>query len=131
VASKRAFLDNLALSFGINNVLAINVQNQSLPTTTIGDQCVLSGVTTTTESRNDFLDKNVVVAPNPVHTNGVLQISTKNCTVQRIELTDILGKLVLSQTTNSDIALQNLSPALYFARIYTDKGMITKKIVVQ
>jgi Secretion system C-terminal sorting domain len=131
VASKSTLLDNIALSFGITNVLAINVQNQSLPNTAIGAQCQLSGVTTTTESRNDFLDKNVVVAPNPVRTNGVLQISTKNCTVQRIELTDMLGKLMLSQTTNSDIILQNLSPALYFARIYTDKGMITKKIVVQ
>ncbi len=130
------FATNISLSLGISNIVAINNVNQSLPTNGIGDQCVLSGVTVSTENQTGFADENIVISPNPVHTNRLLRLNTtQNTKIERVEICDIWGRTVLSQTNtqgdNPSILVPNLPAACYFLRIFTDKNILTKRIVVE
>lgn len=127
-------LQNIALSLGITNVLAINIQNQSLPTTAVADQCVLTNTIVATENQAERIEKNIRLFPNPIAQNGILHISSQYCQIEALTLSDIVGKTVLSQknnnATNPTINVQHLNSGIYFLHIQTDKGNVTKKIVI-
>lgn len=77
------------------------------------------------------LENGIVLAPNPV--SGVLQVrSDPNISVNAINITDTNGRTVVSNNSmNAELDLSNLSSGLYFARIDTDGGSITKKFIKQ
>ncbi|MFC4722616.1 T9SS type A sorting domain-containing protein [Geojedonia litorea] len=69
------------------------------------------------------------VYPNPAKNYIVIE-SQKN-PISKIEVFDVLGKSVTSQTqlSNDNIDISNLSRGMYFLKIYSDKLSITKKII--
>lgn len=81
---------------------------------------------------NEFLNAaKVSVTPNP--TNSLLTI-TSTTELQNIEVTNVAGQVLLSQSCHSKsqiIQLQNFAEGIYFAKVVCTNGMsVTKKVVV-
>jgi hypothetical protein len=76
-------------------------------------------------------DDVVKIFPNP--TNGEFKVQSSKFEVLRIEIFDVMGREVQSsETLNTKHETLNISylPAgIYFVRIQTDKGVITRKVV--
>ena len=76
---------------------------------------------------NEILDKSLKLYPNPL--DNVLTIISKNVTVFKVEIYSVLGKKI--KDVHSDfktIRTDNLSNGLYLIKIYSEKGMVMKKI---
>ena len=76
----------------------------------------------------------VVIAPNPVR--DLINITIAKATSQSIivEVVDISGKMVYEETTNRSsiqINLSGLAKGMYFVKLITEEGTITKKVLVQ
>ena len=76
------------------------------------------------------VDENIVdnlnIYPNPA--NEYIHVET-NCELQRIDVYDVTGKLMIS-STKTEINVSDLESGIYFVNILTDKGCVTKKISV-
>ncbi|MEM5565196.1 T9SS type A sorting domain-containing protein [Psychroserpens sp. AS72] len=68
------------------------------------------------------------IYPNPAI--NILNVST-NLEVIQMELYDILGKKVLSAKSKTSIAVNQLSTGNYILKIETNKGFITKKVIIE
>jgi len=84
--------------------------------------------TASTEDRNFFESK---VYPNPASEQWT--ISTPNNTIKTIEVFNVLGKRVVSRNNiNSDVAnisVESLASGIYLAKISTDQGTKTVKLI--
>lgn len=83
-----------------------------------------------TLSNNEFELSEVKLYPNP--TNNNWSIKTNNSTINSIQVFDILGKLVISLSPNSNEAVidaSSLKTGVYMARIEGENGLKTIKLV--
>ncbi len=83
---------------------------------------------TTDTFYNELL--NVKVYPNP--TENILNIDSKELLLQKVELYDIQGRLIISEIAKSDkhiINISHLVPGTYLIKLFTDKGIKTFKTV--
>lgn len=81
-------------------------------------------------SANDFdLEKAISFYPNPI--NSVLFIQYPNhLNIQKIEIYDVLGKLVTDLLSGFDqISFKDVPSGLYFISIHTEYGTVKKKII--
>ncbi len=81
-------------------------------------------------SRNEFTAFESTVSPNP--TSNTWNISTRNNTIQSVELFNLLGSRVYSKKNNSsDISIpsQGLSSGIYIAKVTTEVGTKTMKLI--
>ena len=79
---------------------------------------------------NEVKDISVSIYPNP--TNGKITIQSEG--IEKIELIDLQGRIfyVSEEKCNiSDIDFGEKSKGIYFVKIQTSKGIITKKIVLK
>lgn len=83
-------------------------------------------VTGLTEFKNE--ETGVVVYPNPA--NEQLTISAGENRIEKIELYDITGRLVMSDTQQSTLNLQATPNGTYIIKVYSLNGIETKKVVV-
>ena len=67
-----------------------------------------------------------IIMPNPVRDN--LHINT-NYIVERVEVYNIQGKKVLLENRKKSIDFTKLSNGIYFVRVFSNKGIINKKII--
>jgi len=93
------------------------------------DNFVINGVVLSSET---FALESIAVYPNP--SNGLYTISTKNHQIEAIEVYDITGKNILKQNNFKSanevmLDLTNASNGIYFMKISTDVGSITKRII--
>uniref|UniRef100_UPI00404A6C8E T9SS type A sorting domain-containing protein n=1 Tax=Gelidibacter sp. TaxID=2018083 RepID=UPI00404A6C8E len=80
-----------------------------------------------TLSNSDItLENNFKIYPNP--TSNIINISSST-PIKAIEMYNILGKQVLKVANNHQIDVSSLNSGVYFIKIYSDKGEITKKII--
>ena len=99
-------------SFGSNNCDDLGQHNQTLSNTEV--------------SLNDLK-----MYPNPIKGNTLFVSTNDQIT---IEIYDILGKLLLKQTINSEqnvINVSTLNSGLYLVRLMTDDRSVTKKLIKQ
>lgn len=89
----------------------------------------LANVFSSTLSVNDYNFKNILIGPNPTSS----KININNNYLKNIEIFSVYGQKinVLQQVNNSKaiIDLSNQASGVYFLRLKTEKGMITKKII--
>jgi hypothetical protein len=80
---------------------------------------------------NITLDNNVEVYPNP--SSGQFTISSLKVPVNEVNVYDVYGKLVLSKAVNKKQETVSLKTAsgIYFLRLKTNEGVVSKKIVIQ
>jgi len=88
-------------------------------------------VTTTNVGVNDYdLNNNVTVYPNP--TNGEFRIQNAEFRIEKVEVYDVYGKMLNLVEVNDNQVMMNASSyaaGMYFVRVYTEAGMVTKRIV--
>ena len=87
-------------------------------------------VTFTPTGINDYLLNSTTLYPNP--TTGVFRIENSKLRIDNVEVYDVYGKLMTSVEVNDYVAEINASSyasGVYFVRILTEKGMVTKRIV--
>ncbi|MFK8058609.1 MAG: family 16 glycosylhydrolase [Polaribacter sp.] len=68
------------------------------------------------------------VYPNP--TSNKIYIQT-NKQVDRVELYSTLGKMVFSKNNVNEVNTKSLNSGLYLMRIYSDKNIVTKKVLIK
>ena len=79
---------------------------------------------------DDLPDNLIAIYPNP--TNGKLTVSGTGLQVSRIDIYDVYGKLLQTLAVNdvvADLDVSGLPAGLYFLRIQTDNGAVTKRFV--
>ena len=75
------------------------------------------------------LDQQISIFPNPSSDNIQLQIH-KEIKIEKIELLDISGRLIRSYLYDFQVLDINYLPeGLYYIKIGTDKGIISKKLI--
>ncbi|MDB4205313.1 M4 family metallopeptidase [Polaribacter sp.] len=81
----------------------------------------------------DFLNKNIRVYNNP--SSGVFEIKMQNISGFKYDIYDIRGKSIMHKVeidNNSfDIDLGNYSKGLYFLKLYSNLGSVTKKLILK
>lgn len=75
-----------------------------------------------------FTEQNVVVYPNP--TIDKLYIKT-NVNIKSFKVISVLGKEIVSGKNPSSVDVSQLKVGVYFIKINTDKGSITKRFIKQ
>lgn len=66
------------------------------------------------------------IFPNPTH--NIININS-NKKINKIELYDLQGKLILKENETDQINISNLKEGVYFIKIYTNNGLQIKKII--
>jgi hypothetical protein len=78
-------------------------------------------------------DVGFVLYPNPA-TNNITIAHNSDVKMEKIEMFNIVGQLLLSQkvqnTHTHTIQIQDIANGIYTVTIYTDKGVVTRKIQV-
>ena len=79
----------------------------------------------TSIDENEALANSLKLYPNPANTT--LHFILENETSVSIEVTDVLGKVVLSETTETNfISVENLTTGIYFLTVKTQSGAVAK-----
>jgi hypothetical protein len=84
---------------------------------------------------NEFVDVNTYVYPNPA--NDYLVVKTnEGIRISDVEIFDMTGSLVMTQNGLNKFSHQingisNLTPGLYLVKVTTDKGLVTRRTLVQ
>ena len=76
------------------------------------------------------LDNSVTVYPNP--TSGVVQIENGEWRMENVEVYDAYGKLLFTVEVNGNAAALDLTgyaKGIYFVKVTTDNGVVTKRVV--
>ena len=72
--------------------------------------------------------ENINIYPNPV--KDKLIIDYPECQINKVDIVDVSGKLVQQRNDSKDqINVSCLSPGIYFVKIETGKGIVTKKFI--
>ncbi|MCF8272333.1 MAG: M4 family metallopeptidase [Flavobacteriaceae bacterium] len=86
-------------------------------------------------SANDFnfLNNNIHIYPNPA--SGIFNIEMKSITDFQFDIYDITGKVIMSKIdvlkNNFNLDLSNYSKGIYFIKLKSDSGSITKKLIIK
>lgn len=72
----------------------------------------------------------VVVSPNPA--NGVINIDAGAQLIRQIELCDVSGRIIRKEKANEkstySVACAGLRPGVYFLKVQTDMGVVTRRV---
>ncbi len=87
----------------------------------------------TTSSVKDIpvWERAIALSPNPA--NETLRISSREARLERVELTDMTGRLAFSQMfgqQEAQFATQHLPIGTYFVRIFTERGIAVRKLTI-
>lgn len=74
------------------------------------------------------ISDNVSIYPNP--TSDMISLSTE-LNIDKIEIFNVYGKLILSERNQKTISLKNISTGIYFMKFYSDGKFGNKKFIKQ
>ncbi len=86
-------------------------------------------INTETANVTTYLKNGISIYPNPA--SGIINIDADGNSIEKIQLLDITGKTVLSNsaTINSRLDISGLSNGIYFVLAHTNKGIFSTKII--
>lgn len=74
-----------------------------------------------------------MVHPNPTKGSFSVDLGEITCCGCRLEVVDIMGKAVLKSELNptgkGEFSINNVTPGLYFLRIFADNQVLTEKLI--
>jgi hypothetical protein len=78
---------------------------------------------------DNSINKKINIYPNP--TTGMVTITNQdNLAIDKIEIVDVLGKIVSVKTENtSQIGISEMTNGLYFLKMYSGENVFVKKII--
>lgn len=97
--------------------------NQTGPNSLATLRFVVSG---TLDIEEVTTQNDIVIYPNPVR--ETLRISAPGTAVQKLEIYNITGQLIVSQATLSPVTFSATPSGIYFVKVFTISGIITQKI---
>jgi len=93
----------------------------------------VNSCSTTQLKNNTISEKNILVFPNPV--KDKLNVGTNGILIQEINISNSIGQIVFTakydNASNAVLDLQNLSNGIYFMKVSSNKGAVSKKIIVE
>jgi len=87
---------------------------------------ILRFIATDPSSINEVLANSISIYPNP--TKGEIRIESGELRVEKVEILDITGRIVLT-SHETTLNISQLSAGTYFVKLKTDKGELTKKVI--
>lgn len=118
------YTDSITLSIGTTIVKAIAYKTGMLPSE------IATATYNLTTGINENNNLTIILYPNP--TSSIVNIELPSLNNAQIELLSMDGQLILSSTVTENVITLNLSQysdGIYFIRILTGDGSITRKIV--
>lgn len=76
----------------------------------------------------ELIDSAILFYPNPA--SEVINIQT-NLELTKVELFDVLGKRIFETGTTKRINIEPFKAGIYFLKVHTTKGTVTKKMVIE
>jgi bacillolysin len=80
----------------------------------------------------DYLNKNIRILKNP--SSGIFNIKMENISEFKYDVYDITGKSLINkvniENNSFQIDLSNYSKGLYFLKVYSNSGSVTKKLIL-
>ena len=126
----QTFTVNLSSSAtnGSNKIVTLNIQSNSTTNSTNGAysgniKYNLSGIVTSITKASDI---GLSLYPNPSN-DGALHVTTNNVKVERIVVSNAAGQTEEFSATEFKTSLKGL----VLVRLYTDKGVVSEKIIIQ
>ena len=127
------FLDGEAISGAINQTFVPNQNGNYTVMITDANGCQgLSSVfnVTNLSVTANSLYKKVAIFPNP--TTGKVNISLENEIIDKVEIVDIVGKVVaVKPSSTTQIDINELANGIYIFKIYSGATVIQKKVIKQ
>ncbi len=123
--TKATLMGLTTTNFAIENPLVINNAAQPIPVS------ASSNNTTITVGTSEPLWANqILIAPNP--TTGLFNVSTQHIKIEKLTLYDIVGKVLWRTNIDNQqaIPLSIETAGTYLLKIETEKGVLTRKVVV-
>jgi len=85
---------------------------------------------------DNYLSRFIKIYPNPANEKIFVKNENSTIIIEEIKLKDIRGIEVFQSgkikiTSSIEISVMGSNPGVYFATVYTNKGIVTKKIVIQ
>jgi len=81
----------------------------------------------------DFVSATIKLTPNP--TNGLFTIVSLDEQINKVEVFDVQGRIVVTKTFSIndvyEVDLTGLDTAMYFVKIFSPEGIITKRVLKQ
>ena len=85
-------------------------------------------ISSTASTKEDFVDNNLKIYPNPV--NDILNIKISNSIkIEEVNIYNILGKIVLKTINQHKINVSKLNKGVFLIKIKTNKGVLIKKLI--
>ena len=95
------------------------------------DATELISFTTSADGVIDYvLDNSTILYPNP--TTGIITIKNDDVIMNQVAVYDVYGKLLMTLDVNANlisIDASSFAAGLYFAKVQTENGVITKRFV--
>ena len=132
IGSYKWFLEGLAISDAMNQTFTpVQNGNYSVMITDINGCKGTSPVFSVTNLgiNDNSINKKINIYPNP--TTGMVTITNQdNLAIDKIEIVDVLGKIVSVKTENtSQIGISEMTNGLYFLKMYSGENVFVKKII--
>ena len=105
-----------------------NMQEYHVDNTRLSEGFINSALTETTlDVDEEIHNQMIVIYPNP--TSEVINIKSQE-SISLIQLFDAIGKIVLTTKESSKIKVNHLQSGLYFLKITSEKGKLTKRVII-
>lgn len=82
----------------------------------------------TTATKDITIEDDVLLYPNP--SSDIVKIEYKEHIIKNVSIVDLMGKVVI-ETKKTEIDISDLPSSTYIVRIYSDRGVITKRLIVK
>jgi hypothetical protein len=110
-----------------NSRLGSKLALSSVGETIFAFPVIYSFNTTLLSTKNYLLDNEISLFPNPTTTTFKVDISN-TLELKEVTIFNVLGKQVL-KSRSSSIDISSFQKGIYFTKIITNKGFITKKLI--
>lgn len=120
-----ASVGNIEIIYTIGEV---NVQEFNIGGIQVSEGFINGGLLETLVIQQPVLQNSIVVYPNP--TSETINISS-TIPINKIELYDLLGKLVLTTKEVNKLKINQLETGTYFLKLISEKGNVIKKIIIK
>lgn len=120
-----ASVGNIEIIYTIGEV---NVQEFNIGGIQVSEGFINGGLLETLAIQQPVLQSSIVVYPNP--TSETINISS-TIPINKIELYDLLGKLVLTTKEVNKVKINQLETGTYFLKLISEKGNVIKKIIIK
>jgi len=112
-------------TFNFSNVIITNIQNIDVSSLSLEDGSI--SISSNLSIEDETFNNSLKLYPNPVL--NILTIESKNSIISKVEIYSILGQKIKEIHSGfRSIRTNNLTTGTYITRIYSEKGMVTRKI---